>query len=161
MTSKPILDVCCGSKMMWFDKNNPNVLFNDIHPRIDTLCDGRSLVVNPDTTFDCRQLRINDNSFYLVVLDPPHLRKAGKDSGLSKKYGTLPEQWQEFLKDAFNECLRVLKPYGTLVFKWNEQQVKLSEVLTLLPVKPLFGHRRGKTHFIVFMKGLDDDTIQM
>jgi hypothetical protein len=26
---KPIIDVCCGSKMFWFDKNNPNVKFCD------------------------------------------------------------------------------------------------------------------------------------
>lgn len=26
---KPILDVACGSKMFWFDKNNPNVEFCD------------------------------------------------------------------------------------------------------------------------------------
>lgn len=26
---KPILDACCGSKMFWFDKNNPNVEFCD------------------------------------------------------------------------------------------------------------------------------------
>lgn len=24
---KPILDVCCGSRMFYFDKNNPNVCF--------------------------------------------------------------------------------------------------------------------------------------
>jgi hypothetical protein len=28
--SKPILDACCGSKMFWFDKQNPNVEFCDI-----------------------------------------------------------------------------------------------------------------------------------
>ena len=26
---KPILDVACGSKMFWFDKNNPHVEFCD------------------------------------------------------------------------------------------------------------------------------------
>ena len=26
---KPILDVCCGSRMFYFDKNNPNVCFMD------------------------------------------------------------------------------------------------------------------------------------
>ncbi|EPQ1453339.1 SAM-dependent methyltransferase, partial [Acinetobacter baumannii] len=25
-----ILDPCCGSKMMWFDRNNPNVVYGDI-----------------------------------------------------------------------------------------------------------------------------------
>lgn len=27
--NKKILDACCGSKMFWFDKNNPNVEFCD------------------------------------------------------------------------------------------------------------------------------------
>lgn len=27
---KPILDACCGGRMFYFDKNNPNVLFTDI-----------------------------------------------------------------------------------------------------------------------------------
>ncbi len=27
--NKPILDACCGSRMFWFDKNNPNVEFCD------------------------------------------------------------------------------------------------------------------------------------
>lgn len=24
---KPVLDACCGSRMFWFDKENPNVVF--------------------------------------------------------------------------------------------------------------------------------------
>ena len=51
------------------------------------------------------------------------------------------------------ECLRVLKPSGTLIFKWNENQVKLREVLKAIePVSPLFGNRRAETHWLVFMK---------
>lgn len=52
--------------------------------------------------------------------------------------------------------LRVLEPEGVLVFKWNETQVKLREVLSLTPEKPLFGQvsgRGGLTHWLVFMKG--------
>lgn len=32
---KKILDACCGSRMFWFDKKNPNVLFMD--KRTETL----------------------------------------------------------------------------------------------------------------------------
>ena len=42
-----------------------------------------------------------------------------------------------------------------LVFKWNETQVKLAEVLATTPERPLFGQvsgRRGMTHWLVFMK---------
>lgn len=41
------------------------------------------------------------------------------------------------------------------MFKWNESEVKVSEILKLTDVKPLYGHKSGKrsdTHWIVFMK---------
>ena len=51
----------------------------------------------------------------------------------------------------------MLKPNGTLVFKWNEAQVPVKEVLACTDVKPLYVHRAGrlnKTHWVCFMKGL-------
>lgn len=59
---------------------------------------------------------------------------------------------QEDLQQGFLECMRVLKPNGTLVFKWNEDQIKLKEVLRLFGHEPLYGNKRAKTHWIVFMK---------
>jgi len=50
----------------------------------------------------------------------------------------------------------VLDLYGTLVFKWNETQVKIKEVLACFHIKPLFGHtttQNLKTHWMVFFKG--------
>jgi len=49
----------------------------------------------------------------------------------------------------------VLKPSGTLIFKWNETDVPTSQVLALTDAKPLFGHKSGKqmkTHWIAFLK---------
>ena len=40
-TNKEILDVCCGGRMFWFDKHNPDVLFSDIREEEHLLCDGR------------------------------------------------------------------------------------------------------------------------
>lgn len=151
-TTKPILDACCGSRMFWFDKQNDNVVFMDNRELEDALCDGRTLEVKPDIIADFRDMPYPDNSFYLVVFDPPHLINIGDKSYMAKKYGRLNETWQEDLKQGFSECFRVLKPNGTLVFKWNEQQIKLSEILKLTPEKPLFGNRRNKTHWIVFYK---------
>lgn len=48
--------------------------------------------------------------------------------------------------------MRVLKPNGTLIFKWNEEQIKLKDVLSTIKYKPLFGNKRAKTHWLVFMK---------
>jgi len=49
--------------------------------------------------------------------------------------------------------MRVLKPSGTLIFKWNENQVKLKDVLKAIePYSPLFGNKRSQTHWLVFTK---------
>lgn len=48
--------------------------------------------------------------------------------------------------------MRVLEPDGLLVFKWNEDQIKLSEVLSAFDKKPLLGDQRGKTRWLVFIK---------
>ena len=149
---KPIIDVCCGSRMFWFDRKNPKVVFMDNRTVEQILCDGRKLEIKPDVVGDFRHIPYQDNTFYLVVFDPPHLIRVGKKSWLAAKYGKLGPDWRDDLKAGFDECLRVLKPYGTLVFKWNETQVKLSEILHIFGVRPLFGHKRGKTHFLVFMK---------
>lgn len=119
----------------------------------DTLCDGRKLEIKPDIVADFRKIPFKDNSFKLVVFDPPHLLRVGENSWLAKKYGKLGQDWKSDLKQGFEECFRVLEPYGILIFKWNEEQVKLSEILKLTNVRPLFGNKRAKTHWLVFMKG--------
>ncbi|TDF41943.1 SAM-dependent methyltransferase [Alteromonadaceae bacterium M269] len=149
-----VLDVCCGSKMFWFNKDNPEVHFNDIRNETHTLCDGRSLEISPDTQEDFTKLSFADRSFKVVVFDPPHLVNLGESSWMAKKYGILKGNWKEAIRKGFEECFRVLDFDGLLIFKWNETQVKTSEVLTLAPKPPLFGHRSGKamnTHWITFI----------
>jgi putative methyltransferase, putative len=155
MALKPILDPCCGAKMMWFDKQNQRALFGDVRSESHTLCDGRALEIKPDLVMDFTALPFDDETFRLVVFDPPHLIYAGEKSWLRKKYGRLNAQWRESLKKGFAECFRVLKPEGILIFKWNESQIKIKEVLALTDQKPLFGHpsgRKGLTHWYTFMK---------
>lgn len=147
-----ILDACCGSRMFWFDKQQPDTIYMDNRELSDVLCDGRTLNVRPDIVADFRAMPFEDESFYLVVFDPPHLVKAGDESWLAKKYGKLNEMWQFDIRQGFSECMRVLKPNGTLIFKWNEDQVSLSEVLKAIGYRPLFGNKRSKTHWLVFMK---------
>lgn len=147
-----ILDACCGSRMFWFNKQHPDALYMDNRELSDILCDGRTLNVSPDVIADFRAMPFEDESFYLVVFDPPHLLKAGDDSWLAKKYGKLGGDWQNDIRRGFEECMRVLKPNGTLVFKWNEDQVALPEVLKAIGHRPIFGNRRSKTHWLVYMK---------
>lgn len=151
-----ILDACCGSRMFWFDKHNPLVTFMDNRIFEDTLCDGRSLRVTPDVVGDFRNIPYPNATFNLVVFDPPHLLKVGENSWLAKKYGKLnPDSWKEDIKQGFSECFRVLKKDGMLVFKWNETDITVSDILKLTPQKPLIGHKSGrlnKTHWILFVK---------
>ncbi|NIE95145.1 class I SAM-dependent methyltransferase [Acinetobacter sp. Tr-809] len=155
-----VLDPCCGSRMMWFDRQNPLATFGDIRTEQHTLCDGRSLNVNPDVEIDFREMPFESGQFNLVVFDPPHLVKAGKQSWLALKYGKLNDDWREDIKKGFAECFRVLANDGVLIFKWNETQIKVNEILELTNQKPLFGHISGKrsnTHWICFMKEANAD----
>lgn len=132
MTLPPALDVACGSRSFYFDKQDERVFKCDAHPRHLTLCDGRTLDVSPDMVADFRELPFPDKSFNLVIFDPPHL-----DVGAGwqvDKYGKLDsDSWHEDLAKGFSECLRVLKPHGVLVFKWYEHHIPLKDVLKLCP----------------------------
>lgn len=134
--TKIILDACCGSRMFWFDKENPLILFADIRDEEHTLCDGRSLKVHPDIVSDFTDMPFLDKSFKLVVFDPPHLLKVGQNSWLAKKYGKLPEDWPRVIKKGIDECFRVLEDYGVLIFKWNEEQITVREVLKAIGRQP-------------------------
>jgi SAM-dependent methyltransferase len=165
---KKALDPCCGSRMMWFDRQHPDVIFGDIRNEVLSVTDNsrgnasgrRTISIEPDTLLDFRALPYPDGSFKLVAFDPPHLVQAGPKSWLAAKYGKLSNDWREDLRKGFAECFRVLDSDGVLVFKWNETQVKLRELLELTPYTPLFGNTSGKkagTHWMVFMKPANDN----
>lgn len=149
----PVLDTCCGGKSFYFDKQSPSVLFCDIRYLQTELCDGRVLSVTPDRIEDVCNLSFANDTFPLVVFDPPHLDVG---SGWQvEKYGKLPKAWKSWMTQAFSECWRVLAPNGVLIFKWYEYRVSLREVLGCAPFPPLLGNRRpkgSKTHWLVFFK---------
>lgn len=152
---KPVLDACCGSRMFYPDKQDERVLFMDKFPREAILCDKRRFKVEPDVVADFSDMPFPDESFSMVVFDPPHLKSAGRDSYMAMKYGKLEEGWPEMIRKGFDECFRVLKPNGTLIFKWCEYQIPLKEILALTDYKPLVCNRNPKgagTHWCVFMK---------
>jgi len=154
---KVILDVCCGGKMFWFNKNHPNTIYQDIRTESKGCIPIRpNFNVSPDKIGDFRNMEFPDKSFKLVVFDPPHLLKGGKTGWQRKKYGILSKDtWKEDLLQGFSECWRVLEDYGVLIFKWNEYSIAFREVLDLFPVQPLFGHptaRSGKTKWFCYMK---------
>lgn len=162
-TTARVLDPCSAGRMMWFDRQHPDVVFGDCRSETLTVTDRshgnasgtRTLRIEPDVMLDFRALPYADGTFKLVAFDPPHLVRAGPRSWLAAKYGKLGKDWRDDLRAGFAECFRVLATDGVLVFKWNETQVKLGEVLPLAPHAPLFGHptgRKGLTHWLVFMK---------
>lgn len=94
---KRVLDPCCGSRMFWFDRQHPDVVYGDrrhetltVTDRSHGRADGqRTLHIEPDVLLDFRDLPYPDGSFSLVVFDPPHLVRAGPKSWLAAKYGKL------------------------------------------------------------------------
>ena len=160
----PVLDVCCGAKMMWFDKHDKRAIYHDkrfeeyeITPNA-AYPNGTTLKIEPDIQGDFTELQFKDESFLHIVFDPPHLKEINNpDSVIRKTYGQLFTGWEEHLRLGFEECFRVLKPGGTLVFKWCESEIPLSKILSLTKEKPLYGQRGGtknRTHWVVFLKAV-------
>ena len=164
MKDKKILDVTCGSRSIWFNKNHPNAIYFDRRDEEHVETFGstprtRRTIIHPDIVGDFTKLPFDDNSFSLVVFDPPH-RWGLKDSWFLKRYGTYDTQ-EEMLDNivkGFAECMRVLKPEGVLVFKWAEIQIPTPDIIKAIGYQPLFGHHSGKksnTNWLCFMKEVE------
>lgn len=156
---KKILDVTCGARSMWFNKHHPAAVYCDKrreqYHHLWKSSENCTLDINPDVVCDFTDLPFPDNSFPLVVFDPPHLTGAKETAWLVKKYGKLDENWPQMIHDGFQECMRVLKPDGVLIFKWSEYDIPAAEVWKAIGQKPLFGHHSGKqsrTFWACFMK---------
>jgi SAM-dependent methyltransferase len=146
MGLKPILDPASSMRSFYFDKNDPRVVFGDIREdETHLLTNNQTIKIKPDQVMDFRSIPYADASFQCVVFDPPHMLNLSEKSWMRKKYGVLDSQsWREDIAQGFKECFRVLKPNGTLIFKWNEVSVPLKEILALTTEKPVLGHPSGK-----------------
>lgn len=159
MPDKLILDACCGGRMFWYDKQNENTVFMDNrHVGKGAFKNNwnPNWCVDPDIISDFRNMPFPNNHFKMVVYDPPHLTSGSEKSVINKKYGLLNKQtWREDISDGFKECWRVLEDYGILIFKWSEENIKTSELLRVIPERPLFGDftgKSGKTIWMTFIK---------
>ena len=160
-TPTSILDPCCGGRMFYFDKNHPNILYCDQRSEVVEMKDRgkvRTLEINPDILIDVtRMSQFRDNEFSFVIFDPPHYINVGENSWLAKKYGRLSKDtWRETLNKGLSECLRVVKPGCVVSMKWSEGDIKTIDLLKVLPQKPTFGDKTGKTRWLFFVKGSYD-----
>lgn len=160
LEGKTVLDATCGSRMMWFDKKDPDTVYADVRTVDTVMKNGRTLKVKPDIVVDFRAMPFPSDYFNLIVFDPPHLRDLGKTSYMGQKYGVLTYHWRHDIKEGLVECMRVLKPGGTMIFKWNEHEIKIQEILKLVPEMPMFGHTNGKRGFTVWMTFYKRPTIK-
>lgn len=99
---KPILDACCGGRMFYFDKSDERVLFQDIRDEEALLTKGNVFKVHPDVVCDFTSMPYPDNTFRMVVFDPPHMvyynrnheKKERKRGDLYIEYGELRKDLQ-------------------------------------------------------------------
>jgi len=157
MLDKYILDVCCGCRQFWFDKNHKNTVYMDMRKEEKGFQNARpNKEIQPDIIGDFRNIPFSNRSFKMVVMDPPHILADGPLFRMAKEYGWLDKlNWWNDIRDGFNEAWRVLDNYGTLIFKWNETSISKKDVLNAIGKRPLFGHPVGSrvnTHWLCFMK---------
>lgn len=156
----PVLDACCGSRMLWFDAQDKRALFMDARAGEYPIPNDRpTIVVRPDLVADFINMPFPNESFHLVVFDPPHHTSTHFGtkhvSIMQSSYGVLLPAWEEMIAAGFAECFRVLKTNGTLIFKWGSSEIPRARVLSLTPHKPLFGHTtnsKATTHWVAYMK---------
>jgi hypothetical protein len=151
-----IFDMCCGVKAMYFHKNHPLVLYSDQRKEEKGFYPYReNYDVNPDVINDFRNLPYEDESFYHVIFDPPHLFK-NPQVRLTIPYGHLnKDTWKDDIRKGFQEGWRILKQGGTMIMKWNEMNISRKNLLKILPQNPIYGHppkSKNKTHWMIFYK---------
>ena len=161
-----ILDACCGGRMWWWEKQHPLAVYMDVR-EAPKGCVGEltgrpewnpNFEVAPTCKGDFRNMPFADESFQLVLFDPPHvIREKQPPEGINGlKYGALNKAtWRADLRRGFDECWRVLRPGGTLVFKWAGT---LKDVEVYFPATPTVGTRsprKSQTWWLIFYKPLD------
>lgn len=65
-----ILDVCCGSKMFWYDKHEPNTTYMDIRDEVLAYTDRdvvREVKINPDLVADFREIPLGQSYHQQMV----------------------------------------------------------------------------------------------
>lgn len=163
--SATVLDATAGGKHIWHEqmKDDEHVVYSDLRHLPEGSNEHRTnWSVEPDVLADTRELPFKDSTFDLVCFDPPHRVNDGGMTQLTgillQKYGALrAETWQLDLRESFAELWRVLRPGGTLTFKWADETKDHSEVFGQIEQTPLYGvtttkHSNVTSRWWVFYK---------
>jgi len=164
-----ILDACCGGKSMYHSLNNQftqdEIVYIDIRKGTFT-CPYKgtiAAVIKPTILADCKHLPFRDNTFRLIIFDPPHLSTLWK-SDLEARYGSIDvANFRLMLRAVNEEFYRVLKIQGILLTKTLDRQRRssymrpfLSNFKCLLDIdyrsKGKENTSQNTTHWHVFIK---------
>ena len=102
---KTVLDPASSMRSFYFNKTDERVVFGDIREdETHLLTNGQTIKIKPDQVMDFRAIPYPDETFQMVVFDPPHMLRLSEKSWMRKKYGVLDsETWREDLTKGFAE----------------------------------------------------------
>jgi len=164
-----ILDATCGPKGMYHGLTRQftteEIIFIDVRKGTFTSINypDKSVTVQPDILADDRHLPFRDNTFTLIIFDPPHGQYSMK-SYLGPRFGGLTSRELRYLFIYANiEFHRVLKTPGYLLIKCvdsDDYDYKVKRAFTnfklLLDIKyPSQAHTKGSktnTHWLLYVK---------
>lgn len=88
------------------------------------MCNDKSLVINSDSLKVLKQIK--DKSIDLIFADPPY--GIGKDFGNGSDYFEDREDYFKWAKEWIDECMRILKPNGTMYFMSSTQYMPILDI---------------------------------
>lgn len=109
-----VIDVTANTRKMWKGVDWPSVTFSDIDPS-----------VAPDIIADFRALPVEDESFDIVVFDPPHLPAAAASPASDKRFvanyglsfAPKADNVSEYHAPFLSEAKRILRSDGLIFTK--------------------------------------------
>ena len=107
---------------MWIQKKYPDTIYFDLRPE-----------VKPDVIGDIRHAPFADETFDLIIFDPP-FRSSGVNTKWKDIYGIFDTaDILNLIIEGLPEMKRILKKDGILNMKWSPHSISLKRVLALIP----------------------------
>jgi len=123
-----ILDACCGPKEMYHGLHkkftDQEIVYIDIRKGTFTIpyTEGKKIHIEPTVQADLKKLPFKDNTFTLILFDPPH-GGFTIDTWMGAKYGGLTaSDYKNMLVWANIEFTRVLVEGGIILAKIQEYE---------------------------------------